>query len=152
MTSLRESVDSSEGSQRRERAAIAAQACQTCRNRKSKCDEQRPKCGLCRRLNVTCQYREPMPTKKDKTMVHILDALTRLETKFDNLAVGQSSVSSTPDMTTKSSATYPSSRSSGRPAARSDAFTARRARSPSLTQYSLCLVVHYHRNQRPGLS
>jgi hypothetical protein len=61
-----------------------------------------------------------MPTKKDKTMVHILDALTRLETKFDNLAVGQSSVSSTPDMTTKSSATYPSSRSSGRPT-RSDA-------------------------------
>ena len=41
-----------------------------------------------------------MPTKKDKTMVHILDALTRLETKFDNLAVDQSSVSSTPDMTT----------------------------------------------------
>ena len=54
--------ESEEGSsQRRERAAIAAQACQTCRNRcerthssvespltkrnrKSKCDEQRPKC------------------------------------------------------------------------------------------------------------
>lgn len=88
--------ESSEGSQRRERAAIAAQACQTCRNRKSKCDEQRPKCGLCRRLNVECEYREPLPTKKDKTMVHILETLGRLETKFDNLAIGRGSVS-TPD-------------------------------------------------------
>ncbi|KAF2763859.1 hypothetical protein EJ03DRAFT_283252, partial [Teratosphaeria nubilosa] len=70
-----------------ERAAIAAQACQTCRSRKSKCDEQRPKCGLCRRLNVECEYREPLPTKKDKTMVHILDALARLENKFDKLAL-----------------------------------------------------------------
>ena len=57
---MRESVDSSEGSQRRERAAIAAQACQTCRNRKSKCDEQRPKCGQSKKhsspttLNGSC--------------------------------------------------------------------------------------------------
>ncbi|KAF2715929.1 hypothetical protein K431DRAFT_316899 [Polychaeton citri CBS 116435] len=78
-----------ENSQRRERAAIAAQACQTCRNRKSKCDEQRPKCGLCRRLNVECQYREPLPTKKDKTMVHILETLARLENKFDNLSLSK---------------------------------------------------------------
>ncbi|KAK4561779.1 hypothetical protein LTR86_004458 [Recurvomyces mirabilis] len=86
---------SSDSSQRRERAAIAAQACQTCRNRKSKCDEQRPKCGLCQRLNVDCEYREPLPTKKDKTMVHILDTLTRLENKFDNMAITQGS---SPDM------------------------------------------------------
>ncbi|PIA95088.1 hypothetical protein CB0940_08360 [Cercospora beticola] len=85
-----------ESAHRRERAVIAAQACQTCRNRKSKCDEARPKCGLCRRLNVECVYREPLPTKKDKTMVHILDTLTRLENKFDNLALG-STGSSTPE-------------------------------------------------------
>jgi len=48
---------------RRRRAAIAAQACETCRTRKSKCDERRPKCGLCERLGVTCTYREPQPTK-----------------------------------------------------------------------------------------
>ncbi|KAK3669660.1 hypothetical protein LTR78_010477 [Recurvomyces mirabilis] len=54
---------SSDSSQRRARAATAVQACQTCRNRKSKCDEQRPKCGLCQRLNVDCEYREPLPTK-----------------------------------------------------------------------------------------
>ncbi|CAK4032437.1 related to acetate regulatory DNA binding [Lecanosticta acicola] len=87
--------ESSDSAQRRERAAIAAQACQTCRSRKSKCDEQRPRCGLCRRLNVECVYREPLPTKKDKTMVHILDTLSRLETKFDNLAI--SGGSSTPE-------------------------------------------------------
>ncbi|KAK3676216.1 hypothetical protein LTR78_003966 [Recurvomyces mirabilis] len=88
-------LESSDSSQRRERAAIAAQACQTCRNRKSKCDEQRPKCGLCQRLSVDCEYREPLPTKKDKTMVHILDTLTRLENKFDNMAITQGS---SPDM------------------------------------------------------
>nr|OQO29272.1 hypothetical protein B0A51_07517 [Rachicladosporium sp. CCFEE 5018] len=85
---------SESASHRRERAAIAAQACQTCRNRKSKCDEQRPKCGLCRRLNVECSYREPMPTKKDKTMVHILDTLTRLENKFDNMSISNAANSS----------------------------------------------------------
>ncbi|KAI4813374.1 hypothetical protein E4T44_10829 [Aureobasidium sp. EXF-8845] len=74
---------------RRERAVIAAQACQTCRGRKSKCDEQRPKCGLCRRLNVGCVYREPQPTKKDKTMIHILQTLQRLENKFDTLYVSK---------------------------------------------------------------
>lgn len=47
-------------------------------------------------------------------MVHILDALTRLETKFDNLALGHSTAS-TPDVaTSKTSTTYPSSRSSGK--------------------------------------
>ncbi|KAK4551462.1 hypothetical protein LTR86_011154 [Recurvomyces mirabilis] len=86
---------SSDSSQRRARAANAAQACQTCRNRKSKCDEQRPKCGLCQRLNLDCEYREPLPTKKDKTMVHILGTLTRLENKFNNIAITQGS---SPDM------------------------------------------------------
>lgn len=52
-----------EGSLRRERASIAAQACETCRARKSKCDERRPKCGLCQRVGADCRYREPQPTK-----------------------------------------------------------------------------------------
>ncbi|KAF2400784.1 hypothetical protein EJ06DRAFT_581841 [Trichodelitschia bisporula] len=68
---------------RRERAAIAAQACETCRTRKSKCDEKRPKCGLCRRLNVACTYREPQPTKKDKSIQHIMDQLSRMENKLN---------------------------------------------------------------------
>ena len=74
-------------------------------------------------------------------MVHILDALTRLETKFDNLAVGQSSVSSIPDMTTKSSATYPSSRSSGRPAARSDATFSQKTTATDLPHSNDLLTV-----------
>lgn len=48
---------------RRKRAALAAQACETCRSRKTRCDEQRPKCSLCTRLDVECVYREPLPTK-----------------------------------------------------------------------------------------
>ncbi|KAI4791218.1 hypothetical protein E4T44_12986, partial [Aureobasidium sp. EXF-8845] len=56
---------------------------------KSKCDEQRPKCGLCWRLSVECVYREPQPTKKDKTMIYILQNLQRLENKFDTLYVSK---------------------------------------------------------------
>ncbi|KAK1808457.1 hypothetical protein LTR12_017185 [Friedmanniomyces endolithicus] len=60
--------------------------------------------GLCRRLGVDCEYREPLPTKKDQTMVHILDALSRLENKFDNLAMtsGSSPDGSTPSRRTAS--------------------------------------------------
>lgn len=39
------------------------QACETCRNRKQRCDEQRPKCGTCQRFKLDCRYREPQPTK-----------------------------------------------------------------------------------------
>ncbi|KAF2456326.1 hypothetical protein BDY21DRAFT_372456 [Lineolata rhizophorae] len=60
---------------RRERAVIAAQACETCRSRKSKCDEARPKCGLCQRLNVECRYREPQATKKDKTAMSVAEMM-----------------------------------------------------------------------------
>ncbi|KAK3498664.1 hypothetical protein B0T13DRAFT_272890 [Neurospora crassa] len=77
---------------RKERGAIAAQACDTCRARKQKCDEQRPRCGTCQRFNVECHYREPQPTKKDKTLVEILDrlkvldVLNVLENKIDHLS------------------------------------------------------------------
>lgn len=65
------------------RAAIAAQACETCRARKSKCDEQRPKCSLCKRLNVECRYREPQPTKKDKSIEQMMTQLNRMEQKLN---------------------------------------------------------------------
>ncbi|KAG9244619.1 hypothetical protein BJ878DRAFT_534452 [Calycina marina] len=76
--------------QRRERGGIAAQACDTCRTRKQKCDEQRPKCSLCQRMKLECRYREPQPTKKDKTMVEILDRLIALEGKVDRIVPGTS--------------------------------------------------------------
>ncbi|KAH8676761.1 hypothetical protein BGZ60DRAFT_468641 [Tricladium varicosporioides] len=70
---------------RAQRGAIATQACETCRSRKQKCDEQRPKCGLCQRMKLECRYREPQPTKKDKTLVEILDRLKSLEGKVDRI-------------------------------------------------------------------
>ncbi|KAF4978081.1 hypothetical protein FZEAL_5471 [Fusarium zealandicum] len=72
---------------RKERGAIAAQACETCRNRKQRCDEKRPKCGTCLRFKLECRYREPQPTKKDKTLVEILDRLRSVENKIDNLGI-----------------------------------------------------------------
>lgn len=71
---------------RTQRGAIAAQACDTCRSRKQKCDEQRPKCGTCVKFKLDCRYREPQPTKKDKTLVEILERIKSLEGKIDNLA------------------------------------------------------------------
>ncbi|ROV97938.1 hypothetical protein VSDG_04912 [Cytospora chrysosperma] len=71
---------------RAQRGAIAAQACDTCRSRKQKCDEQRPKCGTCQKFKLGCRYREPQPTKKDKTLVEILERMKTLEDKIDNLA------------------------------------------------------------------
>lgn len=71
---------------RAQRGAIAAQACDTCRSRKQKCDEQRPKCGTCQRFKLECRYRVPQPTKKDKTLVEILERMKTLEDKIDNLS------------------------------------------------------------------
>ncbi|KIN04082.1 hypothetical protein OIDMADRAFT_118497, partial [Oidiodendron maius Zn] len=66
--------------------SIYLKACDTCRSRKQKCDEQRPKCSLCQRKKIECRYREPQPTKKDKTLVEILDRLISLEGKVDRLS------------------------------------------------------------------
>ncbi|EAQ89365.1 hypothetical protein CHGG_05984 [Chaetomium globosum CBS 148.51] len=56
------------GSLRKERGAIAAQ------------------CSTCQKFRLECNYREPQPTKKDKTMVEILDRIKSLEVKLDNLS------------------------------------------------------------------
>ncbi|CAL3964274.1 unnamed protein product [Diplocarpon coronariae] len=80
---------------RAQRGAIASQACETCRSRKQKCDESRPKCGLCSRINLECVYREPQPTKKDKTLVEILDRLKILESKVDRLPTARAPPSAT---------------------------------------------------------
>ncbi|KAJ4259445.1 Zn(2)-C6 fungal-type domain-containing protein [Fusarium falciforme] len=93
---------------RKERGAIAAQACETCRNRKQRCDEQRPKCGTCQRFKLDCRYREPQPTKKDKTLVEILDRLKTVESKIDNLGLRETT---TPPLfsTSQSATAYPAS-------------------------------------------
>jgi hypothetical protein len=66
---------------------LLLKACDTCRLRKQKCDEQRPKCGLCQRIKLDCRYREPPPTKKDQTLVGILDRLKSLERKVDRIPI-----------------------------------------------------------------
>ncbi|THV56024.1 hypothetical protein BGAL_0001g00860 [Botrytis galanthina] len=76
---------------RKDRGPIASQACDVCRQRKQRCDENRPKCGLCTRLKIDCNYREPVPTKKDKTMVEILDRVKNIESileQFPQLSTG----------------------------------------------------------------
>jgi hypothetical protein len=72
---------------RKERGAIAAQACETCRNRKQKCSEGRPKCTSCEKLQTPCVYRSPPVTKKDRTLLNILERLKSVENKIDGLAV-----------------------------------------------------------------
>ena len=66
---------------------VVLKACDTCRLRKQKCDEQRPKCGLCQRLKLECSYREPTPIKKDQTVVEILGRLKSLEGKVDRIPI-----------------------------------------------------------------
>ncbi|KAK7987927.1 JmjC domain-containing protein [Apiospora arundinis] len=78
---------------RKERGAIAAQACENCRQRKQRCSEDRPRCTSCQRMNLDCRYREPQPTKKDKTLVEILDRLKSLEHKVENIGQGGSNYS-----------------------------------------------------------
>ncbi|KAH6628041.1 hypothetical protein F5144DRAFT_577781 [Chaetomium tenue] len=86
LSTVSPSGGSNPGGSRKERGAIAAQACDTCRSRKQKCDEQRPKCSTCQKFRLECNYREPQPTKKDKTMLEILDRIKSLEFKLDNLS------------------------------------------------------------------
>ena len=66
---------------------LLLKACDTCRSRKQKCDEQRPKCGLCQRLKLDCRYKELPPTKKDQSLVEILDRLKSLEGKVDRIPI-----------------------------------------------------------------
>ncbi|OMP84332.1 hypothetical protein BK809_0000339 [Diplodia seriata] len=74
---------------RARRNPIAAQACETCRARKTRCNETRPRCGLCERLDLRCVYREPRLTKKDKTAETLLAAVQRIDGKLDRILEAQ---------------------------------------------------------------
>ncbi|KAI9865722.1 MAG: hypothetical protein M1813_002180 [Trichoglossum hirsutum] len=58
------------------------QACDACRQRKAKCDEGRPSCRFCKEAGLACVYREVPPPKQDRTLLQILDRLTRIEAKL----------------------------------------------------------------------
>ncbi|ESZ98939.1 hypothetical protein SBOR_0695 [Sclerotinia borealis F-4128] len=93
LDSAASSSNSAAASARKDRGPIASQACDVCRQRKQRCDEMRPKCGLCTRLKIECSYREPVPTKKDKTMVEILDRVKSIENKLNRLPRGAADAS-----------------------------------------------------------
>ncbi|KAF6843536.1 C6 finger domain-containing protein [Colletotrichum musicola] len=60
---------------------IALRACDACRSRKQKCDEQKPKCGWCKRTGYKCEYQPIKETIKDKNGADTLAAVNRIEPK-----------------------------------------------------------------------
>ncbi|KAL4820472.1 hypothetical protein BDW67DRAFT_95579 [Aspergillus spinulosporus] len=66
---------------------IATVACETCRLKKTRCDESRPKCGLCKSLGQECVYNERKTSKRDHSLTLIMSTLHRLETKLENVPV-----------------------------------------------------------------
>ncbi|PKY05806.1 hypothetical protein P168DRAFT_309996 [Aspergillus campestris IBT 28561] len=78
-----EQYSSSQG--KRPRNFIATVACETCRLKKTRCDESRPKCGLCKALGLECVYNERKSSKRDHSLSLIMSTLHRLETKLENI-------------------------------------------------------------------
>ncbi|KAK6500507.1 hypothetical protein TWF481_010851 [Arthrobotrys musiformis] len=70
----------------RARPFIASQACDQCRSKKTKCDEDRPRCSTCSRNGLDCHYAETKPTKKDQTISKIYSSIYRLEKKIEDVA------------------------------------------------------------------
>ncbi|KAJ5689147.1 hypothetical protein N7462_003539 [Penicillium macrosclerotiorum] len=73
------------GSSKKPRNFIATVACETCRLKKTRCDESRPKCGLCKSLGLECVYNERKSSKRDQSLTMIMSTLHRLETKLENI-------------------------------------------------------------------
>lgn len=61
----------------------AAQACESCRARKQKCGEERPQCRQCNDAKLECIYRDVAPGKSDRTLLHILGRLSRIESLLE---------------------------------------------------------------------
>ncbi|KAL4922899.1 hypothetical protein BDW62DRAFT_171993 [Aspergillus aurantiobrunneus] len=75
----------SAASSKKPRNFIATVACETCRLKKTRCDESRPKCGLCKSQGLECIYNERKSSKRDHSLTLIMSTLHRLETKLENL-------------------------------------------------------------------
>ncbi|KAJ5622638.1 transcriptional regulator family: Fungal Specific TF [Penicillium herquei] len=73
------------GNAKKPRNFIATVACETCRLKKTRCDESRPKCGLCKSLGLDCVYNERKSSKRDQSLTMIMSTLHRLETKLENI-------------------------------------------------------------------
>ncbi|KAN0087017.1 hypothetical protein V8E54_000705 [Elaphomyces granulatus] len=83
-----EEQDQHGGHVKKPRNFIATVACENCRLKKTRCDESRPKCGLCKSLGLDCVYSERKLSnlfRKDQSLSMIMSTLHRLETKLENL-------------------------------------------------------------------
>ncbi|KAJ5619017.1 hypothetical protein N7510_003001 [Penicillium lagena] len=83
LLSADEQEQSHPGPSKRPRNFIASVACETCRLKKTRCDESRPKCGLCKSLGLECVYKERKSSKRDQSLSMIMSTLHRLETKLE---------------------------------------------------------------------
>lgn len=57
----------------------APRACLVCRQRKTKCDNQRPACGFCVAAGGECIYPDADTTKFDRASQAILDRISEME-------------------------------------------------------------------------
>ncbi|KAM0127289.1 hypothetical protein ACHAP3_008857 [Botrytis cinerea] len=65
-------------------------ACDVCRNRKTKCDNQRPICGYCARLGVTCTYPdEDTAFVHTSNIPHLLQAIQHLTSLLEHQAANR---------------------------------------------------------------
>ncbi|KAL7940834.1 hypothetical protein V8C42DRAFT_206196 [Trichoderma barbatum] len=63
----------------------ALNACNACRVRKTKCDENKPSCGRCMRLKLSCTYVETFSSRKQLSVDDLKSSLKRMENKLDSL-------------------------------------------------------------------
>lgn len=60
----------------------ASNACFVCRSRKTKCDNQRPRCGFCVSNGGNCSYVDSDPSQLDRSTLTILERISQLETSL----------------------------------------------------------------------
>lgn len=60
----------------------ANNACLICRLRKTKCDNQRPRCGFCLSTGGDCRYVDSDPSQLDRSTLTILQRISQLETSL----------------------------------------------------------------------
>ncbi|KAF2113148.1 fungal-specific transcription factor domain-containing protein [Lophiotrema nucula] len=57
------------------RPARSKNGCNACRRRKVRCNERRPRCGHCERLNLDCTWNRPPPSRAPQAAAHPAGAL-----------------------------------------------------------------------------
>ena len=60
----------------------AGNACLVCRSRKTKCDNQRPRCGFCVSNGGNCRYVDSDNSQLDRSTLTILERISQLETSL----------------------------------------------------------------------